>query len=77
MDYNKHPYSNDRDFLLAIKNGDWTFDDIIEYIGELGKEVNKAFAESGLKEKAYTPEEIDKFSVELATKLLPMEWKNF
>ena len=77
MDYNKHPYSNDRDFLLAIKNGVWTFDDIIDYIGELGKEVNKAFAASGLKEKAYTPEEIDKFSVELATKLLPMDWKKF
>ena len=42
-----------------------------------GKEVNRAFAESGLKEKAYTPEEIDKFSVELAETWLPMDWKNF
>jgi len=66
MKYNRHPYSNDRDFLLAIKNGDWSFDDIIAYIGALGKEVSRAFAESGLKEKAYTPEEIDDFATEIA-----------
>ena len=66
IEYNKHPYDNDRDFLLAIKNGEWTFDDIITYIGELGKEVSREFAKSGIKEKAYTPEEIDSFVIYLA-----------
>lgn len=58
LEQNMHPYSNDRDFLLAIKNGEWTFDEIIAYIDALGAEVNRAFA-SWERDEAYTPDEMD------------------
>lgn len=58
LEQNKHPYPNDRDFLLAIKNGEWTFDEIIAYIDALGAEVNRAFA-SWERDEAYTPDEMD------------------
>lgn len=64
--YNKHPYDNDRDFLLAIKRGEWTFDDIIAYINAVSGEVDEAFGKSGIKETGYTPEEIDLYAIKIA-----------
>ncbi len=72
MEYNKHPYDNDRDFLLAIKRGEWSFEDVINYIDALGKTVSDAFAASGMKSDSYTPEDIDKFAISVANRVLGM-----
>lgn len=72
MEANKHPYPNDREFLLGIKRGEWTFDEIIHYIDELGKVVSEEFAKSNLPENSYSPAEMD----ELAQKhtMETLEW---
>lgn len=70
QDCNKHPYENDRDFLLAIKRGEWTFDDIIAYINAVATEVDEAFKKSSLKETGYTPAEMDAYAIDIATRVL-------
>jgi len=52
-----------REFLLNIKQGGWKYDDILEYSENLVNEVTKLFACSGLRETEYTTMEIDDYTI--------------
>ena len=65
MEANIHPYDTDRDFLLAIKRGEWKFDDIIHYIDVIGKVVDETFKASGIKEDSYPQNAIDDLAIYL------------
>ena len=69
-EFNKHPYDNDRDFLLAIKRGEWTFDDIIAYINAVSKAVDDVFNNTVMREKGYSPVEMDLYAMDIAKRVL-------
>lgn len=55
--------STERDFLLNVKNGGWTYDNVLAYAENLVKEVTTLFANSGLRETDYTVREIDDYTI--------------
>lgn len=55
--------STEREFLLNVKNGGWTYDNVLSYAENLVSEVTSLFANSGLRENDYTVREIDDYTV--------------
>lgn len=56
--------SNERDFLLNIKQGGWKYDDILEYSENLVEEVKRLFATSDLCEDDYSTHEVDDYVID-------------
>ena len=56
--------SNERDFLLNIKQGGWKYDDILEYSENLVEEVKRLFATSDLCEDDYSTLEVDNYVID-------------
>ena len=54
---------NEREFLLNIKQGGWTYDDAISYAENMEKEIKTLFANSGLPENGYTVREVDDYVI--------------
>ena len=63
---------NERDFLLNIKNGGWSYDDAVSYAEKLVSEVKTLFANSNLRTTDYTVREIDDYTIKF---IRYVEWK--
>lgn len=54
---------NERDFLLNIKQGGWSYDDVLSYAEKLLSEVTTLFANSGLRTTDFTVREVDDYLI--------------
>ncbi len=54
---------NERDFLLNIKQGGWSYDDALSYAEKLVSEVTTLFANSGLRTTDFTVREVDDYLI--------------